>query len=176
MFRIDGGMPEFDEILDDEWFEFDESRHASIEQIFVERFELGEDGREQPIPDGFGENGICVRETHDYAQPRVAGPIGAGQFSTMIACISEVTWVERRIALVDAVRQVGKVRAEKSWLLSEDASERWRDVEEERCFRYVNWIGARGISDPRCIGETTYRTALPERYRYGDRSVRDWTE
>ena len=26
------------------------------------------------------------------------------------------------------------------------------------------------------IGETTYRSALPEGYRYGNRSVRDWTE
>ena len=31
-------------------------------------------------------------------------------------------------------------------------------------------------ADIRRIGETTYRSALPEGYRYGNRSVRDWTE
>lgn len=68
---------------------------------------------------------------------------------TMIAWIVEAAWVERRIALVDAVRQVEEVRAE-GWLLPERGlPELWRDVDEEKRFRYVSWIGARDIFGPR---------------------------
>ena len=67
----------------------------------------------------------------------------------MIAWVGEATWVERRIAFVDARRQVSKVRAENSWSFSRDAIERWREIEEESCFRYVSWIGARGLDGPR---------------------------
>ena len=101
------------------------------------------------MPDGYGENGIWVRGEHDYAESRVAGAIGTGFRSTMIAWVGEATWVERRIAFVDARRQVSKVRAENSWSFSRDAIERWRDIEEESCFRYVSWIGARGLDGPR---------------------------
>ena len=61
------------------------------------------------------ENGIWVRGAHDYANPRVAGAIGTGRNPTLTAWIGDATWAERRIALVDAVAQVQKVRAE-SWL------------------------------------------------------------
>lgn len=67
----------------------------------------------------------------------------------MIAWVGEASWVERRLSLVDARRQVVKVCAENSRLFSRDAIERWRDVEEGSFFRYVSWIGARGLDGPR---------------------------
>ena len=146
-YRIDGGMAELDEILEDGRFEIGDARRESIREIFVARIEPGRDGREHPVPDGFGENGIWVRGEHDYAEPRVAGAIGTGLWSTMIAWVGEATWVERRIRLVDARRQVAKVRSENSRSLSGDAIERWQDI--EACFRYVSWIGARGLDGPR---------------------------
>ena len=149
VYRIDGGMAELDEILEDDWFEIGDARHELIEEIFVARIEPGKDGREHPVPDGYGENGIWVRGEHDYAEPRVAGAIGTGIWSTMAAWVGEATWVERRIAFVDARRQVAKVRAENSWSFSRDAIERWRDIEEDVCFRYVSWVGARGLDGPR---------------------------
>ena len=66
----------------------------------------------------------------------------------MIAWIGEATWVERRIVLVDAVRQVEEARAD-GRLMSEEEQRQWRDVDTEQCFRYVNWIGARGLNGPR---------------------------
>ena len=63
----------------------------------------------------------------------------------MVAWVGEATWVERRIPFVDVRRQVAKVRAENSRLFSRDEIERWRDIEEDVCFRYVSWIGARGL-------------------------------
>ena len=101
------------------------------------------------MPDGFGENGIWVRGDHDYAEPRVAGAIGTGIWSTMIAWVGEATWVERPIPFVDARRQVAKVRAENSRSVSGDAIEHWRDIQEDVCCRYVSWVGARGLDGPR---------------------------
>ena len=149
VYRIDGGMAELDGILEDSRLEIEDARRESIGEIFIARIEPGKDGREHRVPDGYGENGIWVRGEHDYAEPRVAGAIGTGFRSTMIAWVGEATWVERRIAFVDARRQVSKVRAENSWSFSRDAIERWRDIEEESCFRYVSWIGARGLDGPR---------------------------
>ena len=149
VYRIDGGMAELDEILEDSRFEIGDARRESIGEIFVAGIVPGKDGREHPVPDGYGENGIWVRGEHDYAEPRVAGAIGTGIWSTMITWLGVATWVERRIALVDAQRQVTKVRAEKSWSFSGDTIERWRDIEEDVCFRYVSWIGARGLDGPR---------------------------
>ena len=80
---------------------------------------------------------------------RLAGAIGTGIWSTMIAWVGVATWVERRIAFVDARRQGAKVRAENSRSLSGDAIERWQDIEPGFCFRYVSWIGARGLDGPR---------------------------
>ena len=149
VYRIDGGMAELDEILEDGRFEIGDARRELIREIFVARIEPGRDGREHRVPDGYGENGIWVRGEHDYAEPRVAGAIGTGIWSTMLAWVGEATWVERRIRLVDARRQVAKVRAENSRSLSGDAIERWRDIQEDVCFRYVSWIGARGLDGPR---------------------------
>ena len=148
VYGIDGGMAELDVILDDDRFEIEDEGLRSIGEIFVDRIEPGNDAGEHHLPEGYGENGIWVRGMHDYAQPRVAGAIGTGRYSIMIAWIGEATWVERRVALVDAVRQLEEVRAE-GWLLSEDREGRWHDVDEEDRFRYVNWIGARGLAGPR---------------------------
>ena len=146
--RIDGAMAELDAILNDEWFEIESEGSESIGEVFIDRIELDHDARGQPVPEGYGENGIWVRGAHDYAQPRVAGAIGSGRYSTMIAWIGEATWVERRIALVDAVRQVEEVRAE-AWLLPEESKRQWQGVDEKKCFRYVSWIGARDLTGPR---------------------------
>ena len=94
VYRIDGGMAELDEILEDGRFETGDARRESIREIFVARIEPGKDGREHPVPDGYGENGIWVRGEHDYAEPRVAGAIGTGIWSTMIALVGVATWVE----------------------------------------------------------------------------------
>ena len=149
VYRIEGAMAELDAILEDEWFEIEDEGLESIGEIFIDRIELGHDACGQPVPEGYGENGIWVRGAYDYAQPRVAGAIGSGRYSTMIAWIGEATWVEHRIALVDAVRQVEEVRAEGWWLLPREPRRRWQDIDEEKCFRYVNWIGARGLTGPR---------------------------
>lgn len=148
VYRIDGAMAELDAILEDECFEIEDEGLESIGEIFIDRIEFGHDACGQAVPEGYGENGIWVRGTYDYAQPRVAGAIGSGRYSTMIAWIGEATWVERRTALVDAVRQVEEVRAE-GWLLPKEPKIRWQNVDEEKCFRYVNWIGARGLHGPR---------------------------
>ena len=149
VYRIDGGMAELDEILEDDRFEIGDARRESIGEIFVAGIEPGKDGREHPVPDGYGENGIWVRGEHDYAEPRVPGAIGTGLWSTMISWVGEATWVERRFPFVDARRQVAKVCAENSRSFSKDEIERWRDIEEGVCFRYVSWIGARGLDGPR---------------------------
>ena len=49
---------------------------------------------------------------------------------------------------MDAVQQVEKVRVE-DWLLPKGHKRWWQDVDEEDCFRYVHWIGARGLAGPR---------------------------
>ena len=162
VYRIDGTMAALDAILKDKSFEIKDDGPGSIGEIFIDRISLGHEAREQEVPEGYGENGIWVRGMHDYAQPRVAGATGTGRHSTMIAWIGEASWVERRIVLVDAVRQLEKVRAE-GWLLREEQARRWHAVEEEACFRYVNWIGARGLAGP--------RTAPPLRMR-----LRCWYE
>ena len=149
VYRIDGGMAELDEILEDDRFEIADARRESIGEIFVAGIEPGRDGQEHPVPDGYGENGIWVRGEHDYAEPRVPGAIGTGIWSTMIAWVGEATWVGRRIALVEGRRQVAKVGAENSWSFSGDAIERWQDIDPESCSRYVSWIGARGLDGPR---------------------------
>ena len=161
VYRIDGAMAALDAILKDKSFEIRDDG-PSLGEVFIDRISLGHEAREQAVPEGYGENGIWVRGMHDYAYPRVAGAVGTGRQSTMIAWIGEATWVERRIALVDAVRQLEKVRAE-GWLLREEQARRWRTVDEEACFRYVNWIGARGLAGP--------RTAPPLRMR-----LRCWYE
>ncbi len=149
VYRIDGGMTELDEILDDDLLEIGDARSETIGETFVARIEPGEDGREHPVPDGYGENGIWVRGEHDYDDSRVPGAIGTGLWSIMIAWVGEATWVERRLPFEDVRRQVAMASAENSRLFSRDAIAHWRDVEPESCFRYVNWIGARGLDGPR---------------------------
>ncbi len=147
MYRIDGTMADLDAILKDEGFEIGDEGFDSIGEIFIDRIEPGHDACAQPAPEGYGENGIWVRGAHDYAQPRVAGAIGSGRYPTMSAWIGEATWVERRIVLMDAARQVEEMRA-KFWL-TEEINGRWQGVDQEKRFRYVHWIGARGLSGPR---------------------------
>ncbi len=148
VYSIYGGMAELDEILDDELFEIKDAGRGTVGEIFVAGIEPGEDGREHPVPDGYGENGIWVRGAHDYDQPRVPGAIGTGRFPMMIAWVGEATWVERRLPYEDVRRQVEMVRAANSRRISEDANRQWRDVEPDTRFRYVNWIGAHGLDGP----------------------------
>ena len=147
-FRFTGGMAELDEVLDDDRDVIWDSRHYFIGEIFISRIEPGKDGKTYPVPDGYGENGIWVRGKHDHAETRVPGAIGTGRWPTLAAWVGEATWVERRIALVDARRQVAKVRAECGRLLSDDIVERWQSVEPEHRFRYVKWISAYGREGP----------------------------
>lgn len=128
-------MAELDEYLDDDRLEMEEARIPTIREIFVARIESDEDGPEQGVPDGYGENGIWVRGKHDYADPQVPGASGTGSGSTMIALDGEATWVERRIRLVDVGRQVAKIRAENSRMTLRNAAGRWRNVESDSFFR-----------------------------------------
>lgn len=149
VYRIDGGMAELDEILEDDLFEIRDARSETVGEVFVAWIEPGEDGRERPVPDGYGENGIWVRGEYDYAEPRVPGAMGTGLLPTMIAWVGEATWMERRLPLKDVPRQVAMASAEISWALSRDAIAHWQDVEPKSSFRYVRWIGARGLHGPR---------------------------
>lgn len=148
VYSIEGGMAELDEFLDDDRLEIEEAGSPTIGEIFAAWIEPDGDGREHAVPDGYRENGIWVRGKHDYADPRVPGAIGTGLRSTMIALVSEATWVERRIRLVDVGRQVAKIRAKNSRSILSDAVGCWRNVERDFRFRHVNWIGARGIGGP----------------------------
>ena len=112
------------------------------------RIEPGEDGRERPIPDGYGENGIWVRGKYDYADPWVPGALGTGMWSAMVAWVGQATWVERRIPFEDMERQLTQVRAESHWSSSKDLVAQWQDVEPESCFRYVRWVCARYPDGP----------------------------
>lgn len=148
VYRIDGGIRELDAILEDDWFEIMSHKTEFIGEVFIDRIESNCDAFEHSLPAGYGENGIWVRGVHDYSRPRVAGAIGTGRYPTMTAHIVEATWVERRVALVDAVRQVEEVRAEE--LSSrQDQIMQWQDIDPEKRFLYVNWISAGGISGPR---------------------------
>ena len=130
MYAIDSGIAGLDTLLDDEWFEAEADGPGSIGEIFIDRIEPGRDGRARPVPEGYGENGIWVRGRHDYANPRVAGTMGTGRHSTLLAWIGEARWFERRIALVDAVHQVQEVRAQ-GWLVHDEQRRRWHAVDGE---------------------------------------------
>ncbi|MXY63888.1 MAG: hypothetical protein F4206_13240 [Gammaproteobacteria bacterium] len=141
--RIDGGMAELDELLDSGRFDLDLGRKPEhTGEVFVERIESGEDGTQAAVPDGYGEHGIWVRGSHDHANPRVAGAIGTGRFPMMFARVSEAVWVERRLPLIDAVRQAEATRLAEGFLEGRGLTV-WHPAEPERCFRYVNWISAR---------------------------------
>ena len=144
VYRFDGGMSELDENLDDDWFDRDEGLW-SIGEVFIDRIETAE-GARRPVPEGYGENGIWIRGVDDYADPRVAGAIGTGRNPSMLAWVGNARWIERRIALVDAVRQIQAVRAGRTFL-NEERRDGWRDVETGRPFRFVRWVG--GLRDRR---------------------------
>ena len=139
VYRFDGGMGELDENLDDEWFDRDDEGLWSLGEVFIHGIETA-DGTRRPVPEGYGENGIWIRGYYDYADPRVAGAIGTGQNPSMLAWVGNAKWIERRIALVDAVRQVQAVRAGRTFL-DELRRDGWRDVEHDQRFRFVRWIG-----------------------------------
>ena len=146
-YAIDGGIAGLDALLDDEWFEAEADGPASIGEIFIARIEPGPDGRARPVPEGYGENGIWVRGRHDYANPRVDAAMGRGRHSTLLAWIGEARWFERRIALVDAVRQMEEVRAQ-GWLVHDEQRRHWQAAGGEARFRYVEWIGSGGPDGP----------------------------
>ena len=172
VYTIDGGIAGLDALLDDEWFEAEADGPRSIGEIFIERIEPGRDGRACPVPEGCGENGVWVRGRHDYANPRVAGAMGTGRNATLLAWIGEARWLERRIALVDAVRQVEEVRAQE-WLVRDEQQRRWHAAGGEARFRYVDWIGSGGPDGPsrapplrmrlRCWYEVVIETGVSQR-------------
>lgn len=160
LFEIYGGLGELDSVLDDPFLEIDGGLET-IGEVFIDRIEPGADGEEHAVPSGYGENGIWVRGVHDYAQPRVAGAIGTGRRPTVVARIAEATWVERRIALADAVRQIESLLA-RNWLSLRTPEAAWRHLEESKRFRYVDWIAT---------GALEKRSAPPLRMR-----LRCWYE
>ena len=172
VYRVGGGMAELDEILDDPREMVHDDELGTIGEVFIDRIEPGRDAHAHPVPEGYGENGIWIRGWHDYAQPRVAGAIGTGRFPTMIAWIGEAGWVERRLPLVDAVGQVEAVD-DGSWITRREQAARWRNVDGETRFRYVEWIGSRGLTGPlsapplrmrlRCWYEVVVETAERKR-------------
>ena len=141
IYAVDGSLTELDGILNDEMFEI-QGQFETIGEIFIGRIEPGPDGVKIPIPEGYEENGIWIRGRHDYARPHVSGAIGTGRHPKLTAWIGEATWVERRVVLVDAVRQMEKVRGEGE-LLPRKLKRRWRDVDENQHYRYVRWISTR---------------------------------
>ena len=76
--------------------------------------------------------------------------MGTGRHSTLLAWIGEARWFERRIALVDAVRQVQEVRAQ-GWLVRDEQRRRWHAADGEARFRYVDWIGSGGPDGPSSV-------------------------
>ena len=143
-YRIDGGMAELERILDDDRYVVGDDRYGSVGEVFVAGIEPGADGREHPVPEGYGENGIWVRGTFDHADPRVAGAIGTGRVPVVDAWVGEATWVERRVALGDVRRQVARVTAESRRVFSDDAGKHWRDTGDDARFRYVVWVTGHG--------------------------------
>ena len=140
-FRIDHGLDELDAILQEDWTDVEDFGPESVGEVFIERIEPGVDGDAHRIPEGCGENGIWVRGAHDYAETRVSGSVGSGR-SPMTARLSRAAWVERRIVLVDAERQVKKANADARWRFLDEVGQSWRPVEPSRRFQYVQWIGA----------------------------------
>lgn len=143
VYQFDGGMAELDENLDDEWFDREDEGLWSIGEVFIHGIETV-DGARRSVPEGYGENGIWIRGEYDYADPRVAGAIGTGHNPSMLAWVGNARWIERRIALVDAVSQVQAVRAGRTFL-DEERRDGWRDVETGQRFRFVRWVG--GLRD-----------------------------
>ena len=144
-YRIDGGMAELDEMLDEAWIDPDHAGRKSLGEVFIHRIETAGEPH-QAAPEGYGENGIWMRGDFDYADPRVAGAIGTGRDPTMTAWIGDATWAERRIALVDVVAQADAVRAESHLRAASDAPG-WRELEGEP-LRYVKWIAPGGYLTP----------------------------
>lgn len=146
-FRIDGGLEELDAILKDDWTDVEDFGHETMGEVFIERIEPGTDGGAHTIPEGFGENGIWVRGAHDYAETRVSGSVGSGR-SPMVARLSRAAWVERRVVLGDAERQVRKANADARWRFLNDVGQSWRPAEPNQRFQYVQWVGAWDSSFP----------------------------
>ena len=157
VYHFDGGMAALDEILEDEWFDYFDEEIGTVGEVFIDRIEPCPDANEIPVPDGYGENGIWIRGNHDYSEPRVSGAMGTGPYGSMIAWIGEATWIERRIVLVDAVRQVERVLSEIGLLHKVD-TDIWRNVEAETRFRHVRWIGS--IRDTRATSAPPVRMRL----------------
>lgn len=141
-YRIHGPMAELDDILADEWFVNEAEEEGSIGEVFIHRIEPGEDGQENPVPEGYGENGIWIRGEYDYAEPRVAGAIGSGRYPVIRAWIGEASWVERRLVLGDPLQQVAKIRVESGRRFNLEHLTHWKNVEDDTRFRFVRWIGA----------------------------------
>ena len=146
--RVDGGLVGLDAILDDEHLEVENGQLETIGEVFIHCIEPRNGGLDSYVPEGYEENGIWVRDAHDYAHPRVAGGIGTGRDPSLVAWIGEATIVEQRIALVDPVRQVLKVHAS-SGPLAVRRDHRWQALSKSRPLRYVSWIGAHGYGASR---------------------------
>ena len=102
-------------------------------EVFIERIEPGEDGRKIAIPGGYQENGTWVRGTFDQHTVHEGGPEGAG-----VGLVCEGAWFERRLALVDATRQVDELHARA--LAMRETMGFWKRADETTGFRHVQWV------------------------------------
>lgn len=158
VYQIDGGMTELDCLIDDEFLgPVADETDWRVGEVFVERIEPAESGTEIPVPIGYEENGIWVRGEYDYAHSQVAGAIGTGRFPTMFAYVGEAAWVERRMPLVDAARQVDAIRISEGFL-SRGNKTGWHVVNQDQRFRHVWWMSSRADWNAR-------RSAPPLRMR-----------
>ena len=182
VFLIEGGLRELDDILNEEWFDFEQFKYESIGEVFIDRIEPREHRHAQPIPSGCEEDGIWVRGRYDYAEKRVPGAHIAGMSSDIHAWLHHATWVERRIVLVDAVRQVKRANLDELRGVLKDIDPGWRPVEPDRQFQYVKWVDSagvigRGIAPPlrmrlRCWYEVVIETAAGTRFTLRQEGLR----
>ncbi len=107
-------------------------------EVFIHRIEPGHDGAFHRVPEGYGENGLWIRGGHDFCdEGRVWDPgcDAALQGGEVYALVCDMFWIERRVALVDAVRQW-----ERAAVGAVHDQEHWKPIRPGERFRTVGWI------------------------------------
>ena len=161
LYEVEGSLSDLDAWLDDDGIAPQEG-HETVGEIFIDRIETAPETPRRQVPEGYGENGIWIRGRHDHAHPHVATGAGSGRYPSITACIAEANWLERKLVLDHPIEQIETAIAHRDYLGLRER-EKWTEVEHEQRFRYVHWIGARGLAGK--------RTAAPLRMR-----LRCWYE
>ena len=140
--EFQGTIANLEEIVDDPELDLSENLvgFSRPGEIFIERIEPGADGRQIEVPPGYEENGLWVRGTIDGRKRAIAG-------RRRFAYIKECAWFERRLALVDAKRQVDELHARNMWWQEETS--RWKRLDDNARYRHVQWIAADPYRLPR---------------------------